>query len=137
MSRAEQQIRNGNGSLNERLRTNTGSAPETRADQFPSPNSIVESSDDWLQLHEISTSLIQEGNFDTLYGRILDAAMGLMSSDMASMQLLEPERNQLRLLTWKGFHPQSAAFWEWVHFHSNSTGGLALSAGCRRGGAGH
>jgi hypothetical protein len=56
-------------------------------------------------LHEISTLLIQEGNLDPLYSRILDAAMRLMSSDMASMQLLDPERNQLRLLAWKGFHP--------------------------------
>jgi GAF domain-containing protein len=54
-----------------------------------------------------------------------------MSSDMASMELLDPERNQLRLLAWKGFHPQSAAVWEWVHFHSTTTFGLALSAGCR------
>jgi hypothetical protein len=64
--------------------------------------------DDILQLHEISTSLIQESNIDSLHSRILDAAIGLMSSDMASMQLLDPERNQLRLLAWKGFHPQSA-----------------------------
>jgi len=28
-----------------------------------------------------------------------------MWSDMASMQLLDPERHQLRLLAWKGFHP--------------------------------
>src|SRR5215468_12402824 len=82
-------------------------------------------------LHEISTLLIQEGNLDSLYNRILDAAMGLMSSDMASMQLLDPERNQLRLLAWKGFHPQSAIFWEWVYLDSASTCGLALSAGCR------
>jgi PAS domain-containing protein len=54
-----------------------------------------------------------------------------MSSDMASMQMLDPKRNQLRLLAWKGFHPQSAAFWEWVHFDSTTTCGLALSAGCR------
>src|SRR5262249_39683369 len=70
-------------------------------------------------------------NLDTLYHRILDAAISFMSSDMASIQLLDPERNQLRLLAWKGFHPQSAVFWEWVHFHSTSTCGLALSAGCR------
>jgi hypothetical protein len=43
-------------------------------------------------LHEISTLLIQEGNLDVLYNRILDAAISLMSSDMASMQLLDPER---------------------------------------------
>jgi hypothetical protein len=62
--------------------------------------------------------LIQEGNLDSLYNRIVDAATGLMSSDMASMQLLDPQRDQLRLLAWKGFHPQSAVFWESVHFNS-------------------
>src|SRR5215510_1170533 len=87
--------------------------------------------DDILQLHEISTLLIQEGNLKSLYNRILDAAMNLMSSDMASMQLLDSERNQLRLLAWKGFHPQSAIFWEWVHLDSVCTCGLALSSGCR------
>ena len=85
---------------------------------------------DILQLHEISTSLIQEGNFDVLYNRILDAAVALMSSDMASIQLLDPER-KLRLLAWNGFHPHSAAFWAWVHLDSTSTCGLALSAGSR------
>jgi PAS domain S-box-containing protein len=90
-----------------------------------------EGPDDIVQLHEISTLLIQEDNLESLYNRILDAAMNLMSSDMASMQLLDPERNQLRLLAWKGFHPQSATFWEWVYLDSSSTCGLALSAGCR------
>src|SRR5215472_1752581 len=36
--------------FDERFRANTGSAPETRADQFSPPASIVESSGDWLQL---------------------------------------------------------------------------------------
>jgi hypothetical protein len=88
---------------------------------------------DILQLHEISTLLIQEGNLDSLYSRILDAAVAIMSSGMASIQSLDPERNQLRLLAWKEFHPQSAVFWECVHLDSTSTCGLALSAGCRTG----
>jgi PAS domain S-box-containing protein len=87
--------------------------------------------DDILQLHEISTLLIQEGDLDSLYDRILDAAIGLMSSDMASIQVLDPERSQLRFAAWKGFHPQSAAFWEWVCLDSASTCGLAFSSGCR------
>jgi PAS domain S-box-containing protein len=57
--------------------------------------------------------------------------MNLMSSDTASLQLLDPERNRLRLLAWKGFHPQSATFWEWVYPDSASTCGLALPSGCR------
>jgi PAS domain S-box-containing protein len=91
----------------------------------------IDGPQDVLQLHEISTLLIQEDNLNALYNGILDAAVSMMSSDMASMQLLDPERNQLRLLAWKGFHPQSAAFWEWVNLDSASTCGLALSTGCR------
>jgi PAS domain S-box-containing protein len=86
---------------------------------------------DLFHLHEISTLLIREDNLDSLYNCILDAAVSLMSSDMASMQLLDPERDELRLLAWKGFHPQSAVFWESVHLDSASTCGLALSSGCR------
>jgi len=119
--------------FDERLRANTGSEPETRADQFPRPASNVESSDNWLDdtLHQVSIMLIDGGNLDSLYNRILDAAVVLMSSDMASMQSLDPERNRLRLLAWKGFHPQSARFWEWVYLDSASTCGLALFSGGR------
>jgi PAS domain S-box-containing protein len=83
------------------------------------------------QLHEISTLLIQEGNIEALYERVIDAAIGLMSSDMASMQMLDPKRGELRLLAWRGFHPKSAAFWEWVHVDSGSTCGAAFSQGRR------
>src|SRR5215475_7493649 len=89
------------------------------------------SDDDTLQLREIRTLHIQGGKLDSLHDRILDAAMGLMSADMGSMQIFHPERNELQLLAWKGFHPESAAFWESVRLDSASTCGLALSAGCR------
>jgi PAS domain-containing protein len=99
--------------------------------RFAKVHKNLDGPDDILQLHQISTSLIQEGDLESLYNRILDAARKLMSSDMASLQLLEPNRNQLRLLAWKGFHPQSAVFWESVCLDSASTCGLALSAGSR------
>jgi PAS domain S-box-containing protein len=87
--------------------------------------------DDAQHLQEISTLLIQERNVDRLYLRILDAAVDLMSSDMASIQVFQPERNELRLLAWKGFHPQSAAFWERVRLDSGSICAAAVSAGRR------
>src|SRR5262245_7958232 len=87
--------------------------------------------DDSVRLQEISTLLIQEGNLDALYGRVLDAAISLMSADMGSMQTFRPERGELRLLAWRGFHPESAAFWERVHLDSTCTCGVALSAGAR------
>jgi PAS domain S-box-containing protein len=97
----------------------------------PAGRKVPDGPDDLFPLHDLSTLLIQEDNLDSLYSRILDAAMSLMSSDMASMQLLDSEGDQLRLIAWKGFHPQSAAFWEWVYLDSASTCGLALSTGCR------
>ena len=87
--------------------------------------------DETLRLQEISTLLIQESNLDSLYRRILDAVIDLMSSDMASMQVFHPERKELGLLAWKGFHPQSATFWEWIGFDSGSSCAAALSAGRR------
>jgi hypothetical protein len=60
---------------------------------------------------------------------IVDAAVGLMRSDYASMQMLYPERGaagELRLLAFRGFNPQAAQFWEWVRADSNSTCGIAL-----------
>src|SRR5262249_25840717 len=84
-----------------------------------------------LRLQQISTLLIQGGNLHSLYDRILDAAIASMSADMASMQIFRPELKELHLLAWRGFHPESAAFWERVRFNSASTCGLALSAGSR------
>jgi PAS domain S-box-containing protein len=84
-----------------------------------------------LRLQEISTLLIQEGNLDALYERVLDAAISLMSADMGSMQTFHPEQNELRLLAWRGFHPESATFWERVHLDSACTCGVALTAGRR------
>jgi PAS domain S-box-containing protein len=86
---------------------------------------------DLLHLHEISTLLIQQGNLETLYESVLEAAIGIMASDMASIQALDPKRKELQLLAWKGFHPRSAAFWDKVHFNSASTCGLAFSSGSR------
>ena len=88
---------------------------------------IGDRQDGSLRLQEISTLLIQEGNLDSLYRRVLDAAINLMSADMGSLQRFYPEQRELRLLAWRGFHPDSAAFWERVHPESASTCSAALS----------
>jgi PAS domain S-box-containing protein len=90
-----------------------------------------EERDEALRLQEISTLLIQERDVDGLHLRILDAAIELMSSDMGSIQAYHPERKALRLLAWRGFPAQSAAFWEWVGLDSGSSSAVALSKGQR------
>src|SRR4030095_10119092 len=88
----------------------------------------VERQDESLRLQEISTSLIQQDDLNSLYRRVLDAAINLMSADMGSLQTFHPEQRELRLLAWKGFQPYSAAFWDRVHLESASTCGAALTA---------
>ena len=86
---------------------------------------------DTKHLQRISSQLIQEDNINRLYEQILDAAIAIMHSDMGSMQMFFPERNELLLLTWKGFHPQSASFWKVVKADSTSSCGIALLKGER------
>jgi two-component system CheB/CheR fusion protein len=86
---------------------------------------------DTQQLQQISTLMIQEGNTDALYQQILDAAIALMRSDMGGIHMFDADCNELRLLVWKGFHPESAAFWEGVHLDSDSCCGAALRTGQR------
>jgi hypothetical protein len=101
-------------------------------DQASERRQVDAGSDKVLTLQEISTSLIREGNLDALYGGVLDAAISLLSADMGSIQVLYPERRELRLLADRGFHPVSAAFWEWVRLDSACSCGLALCGGSDR-----
>ena len=50
----------------------------------------------------------------------------LMRSDAASMQVLDADKDELLLLGWKGFHPDSAAYWQRVSVGNESTCGAAL-----------
>jgi signal transduction histidine kinase/ActR/RegA family two-component response regulator len=75
----------------------------------------------------ISAELHQDD--EGLYEKIMDAAVAIMRSDFASMQMLYPDRGpggELRLLAFRGFSPQAARFWEWVRADSESTCGEAL-----------
>ncbi len=83
------------------------------------------------RLQEVSMLLLREGQPDTLYEQILEAAIALMRSDMGSMQMLDPEHGVLRLLAWKGFQAKSAALWESVRMDSGSSCAEALRCGRR------
>src|SRR5262249_36155041 len=84
---------------------------------------------DTQQLQRISSSLIRENNIHALYDEFLGAARLLMRSDMASIQMLSPERHALFLLAQKGFAPESAVFWQWVASDGASSCGVVLARG--------
>ena len=82
-------------------------------------------------LQTFSTQIIHEENIDLLYEQLVDAAIALVHSDMASIQLYHPEKKQLELLAYKGFHPESAAHWKWINTDSKSVCSVAMSNGER------
>lgn len=80
---------------------------------------------DALLLQQISTRLIEEDNIQALYEQIMAAASDMMHSDMASMQMLDSDRNALFLLSSKGFHPESEAHWQWIPVHAGTSCAVA------------
>ena len=78
-------------------------------------------------LQSISTRLISESTPETLYDQILGAAMELMASDAACLQMLAADNTSLRLLAWANFHPDCVPFWERVSAGAGSTCSKALS----------
>lgn len=82
-------------------------------------------------LQRISTELVSEHQPDALYTQLLDAAMAVMKSDAASVQILDSDKARLKLLASRNFHPDSEAFWQWVDVGSASSCGQALETNAR------
>ncbi|HEY7119412.1 MAG TPA: PAS domain-containing protein, partial [Tepidisphaeraceae bacterium] len=86
------------------------------------------------QLQQVSMHLARAEDSGSLHQAIMDAAVGIMRSEFASLQMLYPQRGsggELRLLAFRGFNPEAARFWEWVRADSGSTCGQALRTGQR------
>lgn len=82
-------------------------------------------------LQRLSIELIQEDGTAGLYKKIVEAAVAIMRSNYASMQMLYPDEGsigKLRLLASSGFSPEAEKFWEWVYRHTGSSCGAALRA---------
>jgi PAS domain S-box-containing protein len=101
-----------------------------RASQAQAQNELA----DTKLLHSISAELIHESNSEPLYAKLVDAAVRIMHSDYASLQMFYPERGtkgELHLLASYGFSPEAVKFWEWVRADSHCSCGLALRTGQR------
>ncbi|HEV8508360.1 MAG TPA: PAS domain S-box protein [Chitinophagaceae bacterium] len=82
-------------------------------------------------LQSISRQLIEENNVEKIYEQLLNAATAIMRSDIATMQLLFPEKNELLLLAVKGIDPEATKCWQWVKKGGQSSCGAALQGGKR------
>jgi signal transduction histidine kinase/DNA-binding response OmpR family regulator len=83
------------------------------------------------RLQEVSSLLIEEPDGERLYEQILDAAMTIMGAQFASIQMLDADRNELRLLASRNFHPESAEYWGAISGPSDTVCGAALKHGER------
>jgi PAS domain S-box-containing protein len=85
-------------------------------------------------LHNISNELIGEQHVDTLYGKIIDAAVRLVHGTGGSMQVLAAGpggRRELKLLGQRGLGPEAVAFWDRVQAGEATSCGAALASGQR------
>jgi PAS domain S-box-containing protein len=79
----------------------------------------------------ISTALVHADDEQGLFDQILDAAVAVMHSDFASIQIVAPpalagEPERLQLLGNRGFTPEAAAHWKWVTGECPTSCGEAL-----------
>lgn len=86
---------------------------------------------DSQRLQYISSQLIKEDNIELLYTQILDAAIALMHAEAGTIQIFDPEQDELYLLVWQGLDPEAAAFWAKVGTSSTSICRTALERGAR------
>ncbi len=82
-------------------------------------------------LQAVSTRLIHEQRPDALYDDMLDAAIQLMRSDAATIQVHDAEQNALRLRATKNLSPQALAYEAVVTAESPAASGQALKAQTR------
>jgi signal transduction histidine kinase len=85
-------------------------------------------------LQEVSTRLIQGDVVADLYDPIMDAAVAIMGSDFATLQMLYPDvgrAGELRLIAHRGLTPEAARTWEWVRADQSTSCGAALRLGRR------
>src|ERR1700753_2376781 len=80
-------------------------------------------------LHRLSVELIQEDGTAGLYKKIVEAAVAIMRSQYATMQMLFPDPGnigKLKILASSGFSPEEEEYWKWVYHYTASSCGEAL-----------
>ena len=82
-------------------------------------------------LQEISTRMIQEGHPGPLYEQIMDAAMAVMGSQMASIQTVDESQGALRLLAFRGFGPEFGEIFALSRPDTNTSCSVATRMGRR------
>jgi transcriptional regulator with GAF, ATPase, and Fis domain len=82
-------------------------------------------------LHNLSTKLISEENFQVLYDEVISAAINITKADAGTVQILDGETQELMLLSTRGFSKKTMEHFARVNAASNTSCGRALEKGDR------
>ncbi len=80
-------------------------------------------------LHSVSVEMVLEQSIDALYKKIIEAAVIVMRSHCASMQMFHHDNGsggELRLLAHLGFSPHAVSFWQRIGIDSQSACSAAV-----------
>jgi signal transduction histidine kinase len=123
----------GTGKRSSRRRASRSSRAQCAPAQIPpaQPSSAIPDPVLAKHLQEISTELIEAGNVERLYEKLLDAAVAVMRSDTATMQLLDRHRGELQLTASRGLGAELAQSIQWVGPDRAMVCGEALRTGDR------
>ncbi|CAG9195059.1 Histidine kinase [Paraburkholderia sabiae] len=112
--------------------------PLDAAGDAASPASLIallnEDLADSRALHDLSLHMLVEHEPSALYGRIVKAAMQLLHSDFASLQMISTDaagQQKLDLIAHCGFTLAAAEHWRNVDVDSTTSCGFALATGQR------
>lgn len=95
-------------------------------------NTIRQNEADARLLQTLAAEMLApEDDLAAFAEKFVDAAVAVMRADFASLQMLRPESGKLWLMSFRGFNPEAARFWEWVRPDSASSCGVALATGER------
>jgi hypothetical protein len=85
--------------------------PAAEREEWQARHAAVEADlRDLTRLLEIGTCPIGEADPAAVYDQLLDAAVALARADAASLHLIDPAGEELRLVAWKGLDPEPAPF---------------------------
>lgn len=82
-------------------------------------------------LRNLGMRMISEDNVQVLYDEILDAAISIMEADAGTVQLFDQNKQELLLLTTRGFDRKMTEYFSRVDARSGTTCGIALLTGER------
>jgi signal transduction histidine kinase len=82
-------------------------------------------------LRDLAAHLVREDDASTLFHEILAAAMTITEADGGTIQLLDPERKELKFVATRGVDPELVAYFDRVDAGSGSPCGIALASGRR------